>query len=665
MSAGFPRITVRAERQSRELNRTIGSISFLVSVGAGIVLLAAVSITTSCSTFLDGQSKPASDTTNRIQVTSSMPQAVVGTAFSSQVVVTGGTAPYQYSVSGTLPPGLALNATTGLVSGTPTTSGTYNFTIEVTDLNANHGGHQFSLPVAHAATVTVAVSPASGTVASGATQQFTANVSNTSNTAVAWSASAGTISTNGKYTAPAVSANTEVTVIATSAADSSVRSQATLTITAAVTTSPVVINTRGVPSLTQGQAYSTSLSASGGKTPYQWTLVSGSLPSGLELDSSGVISGTTNQTGTFNFAAQVTDSSAPAQTVQASLSLAAKAAYHVKINALFPPMGPGNNMWEDFNTYVLTSPYVDGVNPGLDWNTIETKQGVYDFTSFDASLQHFYDAGKTVNLIIRAVSNGDSNSLTPSYVFSSQWASSLGAPPLDVVTCGSYPGNGHARSGYPVVYELPFKVAYKKFVAAALSHYANNPHIGYIRVGLSVGGEVYPWCSPVLPGFSQTTWLNYVDEMNAYERSLNSSVQLMAALNQVYVSGRWDQSYTTAEARSAVANGQGIGTQGWQQADIANFKAGLPCTSDWCTLFDQYAGQVPLELQQAGDSVANGGTTTGSMADIIPFAAAHHTDILEIYIEDLMTAFDPNWPSYSEYGSSYRQAMVTAHGPKQ
>jgi hypothetical protein len=152
--------------------------------------------------------------------------------------------------------------------------------------------------------------------------------------------------------------------------------------------------------------------------------------------------------------------------------------------------------------------------------------------------------------------------------------------------------------------------------------------------------------------------------MDAYERSLNPTMKLMAALNQVYTNGAWDQSYTTSEAVSAVANGQGIGSQGWQQSDIANFQAGLPCASNWCSLFDQYYGQVPLELQQAGDSVANGGTTTGSLADIIPFAAAHHTDILEIYVQDLMTAFNPKWPSYAQYGSSYRQAMVTAHGPR-
>lgn len=168
-----------------------------------------------------------------------------------------------------------------------------------------------------------------------------------------------------------------------------------------------------------------------------------------------------------------------------------------------------------------------------------------------------------------------------------------------------------------------------------------------------------------MPGYSQGTWLSYVDEMNAYERSLNPTMQLMGALNEVYANGSWDQSYAAAEARSAVANGQGMGSQGWQEADIANFKAGLPCASDWCALFDQYAAaQISLELQQAGPSIANGGTTTGSMAELIPFAVAHHASIFEIYVEDLLTAFDPTWAAHEKYGPAYRQAVVTAHGTR-
>ena len=62
------------------------------------------------------------------------PGGEVNVAYSDQLTVTGGTSPYTWSVSaGTLPPGLTLGASTGLLSGTPTTAGTYSFTVKVTD----------------------------------------------------------------------------------------------------------------------------------------------------------------------------------------------------------------------------------------------------------------------------------------------------------------------------------------------------------------------------------------------------------------------------------------------------------------------------------------------------------------------------------------------------
>ena len=74
---------------------------------------------------------------------------------------------------------------------------------------------------------------------------------------------------------------------------------------------PVSIATTSLPGGTVGVAYSATLVASGGSTPSTWSIISGSLPGGLTLNtSSGAISGTpTTPTGTFNFTAQVTDSS--------------------------------------------------------------------------------------------------------------------------------------------------------------------------------------------------------------------------------------------------------------------------------------------------------------------------------------------------------------------
>lgn len=64
----------------------------------------------------------------------SPPSATVGDSYSHTFTATGGSAPYTYSVlSGTIPTGASLNSSTGLLSGTVTTAGTFIFKIQVTD----------------------------------------------------------------------------------------------------------------------------------------------------------------------------------------------------------------------------------------------------------------------------------------------------------------------------------------------------------------------------------------------------------------------------------------------------------------------------------------------------------------------------------------------------
>jgi hypothetical protein len=76
------------------------------------------------------------------------------------------------------------------------------------------------------------------------------------------------------------------------------------------TTSPVdlVVTSSSLPNAIVGEAYSQSLSASGGSTPYTWKIVSGVLPNGLSFSSSGIISGTpTAASGPTAITFQVTD----------------------------------------------------------------------------------------------------------------------------------------------------------------------------------------------------------------------------------------------------------------------------------------------------------------------------------------------------------------------
>jgi alpha-tubulin suppressor-like RCC1 family protein len=65
--------------------------------------------------------------------TTTLPAATTSTPYSAQLASTGGTAPITWSASG-LPTGLNVNASTGVISGTPTTVGTANVTVTATDI---------------------------------------------------------------------------------------------------------------------------------------------------------------------------------------------------------------------------------------------------------------------------------------------------------------------------------------------------------------------------------------------------------------------------------------------------------------------------------------------------------------------------------------------------
>ena len=73
------------------------------------------------------------------------------------------------------------------------------------------------------------------------------------------------------------------------------------------TVTPLAISTTSLLAGTVGQGYTAQLNATGGTTPYAWSVASGSVPLGLTLLSSGAISGIPTAAGTSAFTVKVTD----------------------------------------------------------------------------------------------------------------------------------------------------------------------------------------------------------------------------------------------------------------------------------------------------------------------------------------------------------------------
>lgn len=120
----------------------------------------------------------------------------------------------------------------------------------------------------------------------------------------------GTI--NYKTTAPNVGELSncyETITISSSVTDQVSSPSVAYTGTISVRPRSLAVNTPYLPSGTEGSSYpSTTLSASGGRSSYTWSITSGSLPLNLSLNgSTGVISGTTTTAGTYNFVVQLSD----------------------------------------------------------------------------------------------------------------------------------------------------------------------------------------------------------------------------------------------------------------------------------------------------------------------------------------------------------------------
>jgi hypothetical protein len=89
--------------------------------------------------------------TGLVITTTSLPVATVGVCYSVQLTAAGGISPYHnWSAVGSLPPGLALNSSTGVINGTPTTSAgsPFNFNVTVMDnANVTSPPQSLSIPV--------------------------------------------------------------------------------------------------------------------------------------------------------------------------------------------------------------------------------------------------------------------------------------------------------------------------------------------------------------------------------------------------------------------------------------------------------------------------------------------------------------------------------------
>jgi len=111
-----------------------------VDVNSGLARAVSPGITTVTASAQDGSTQVSGTATLTVSgalgvQTSSLPQGTAGVAYHATLQAVGGVPPYSWSVTaGSLPAGLTLTSS-GQITGTPTSVGTSNFTVQVQDSN--------------------------------------------------------------------------------------------------------------------------------------------------------------------------------------------------------------------------------------------------------------------------------------------------------------------------------------------------------------------------------------------------------------------------------------------------------------------------------------------------------------------------------------------------
>ncbi len=215
----------------------------------------------------------------------------------------------------------------------------------------------------------------------------------------------------------------------------------------------LAVTTTSLPGATAGSPYNAVLAATGGDTVYSWSLAAGSsLPSGLSLSPSGVISGTPTVGGTFSVTVQVNDSESPTpMTATQTLSLTiAPTTQTVSFTSNPPSPAEYGGSYTPAASASSGLPVSFSIDPSSATGAcaLDSSTGVVSFTGVGNCVIDANQAGNATYLQATQVQQ----SVTISQA--TQTVSFTSSPPSPAVAGSSYTPAATASSGLPVSFSI-------------------------------------------------------------------------------------------------------------------------------------------------------------------------------------------------------------------
>jgi hypothetical protein len=250
----------------------------------------------------------------------------VGEPYSEAVRLFGGTGPFTFTKTGSLPAGLSLNTSTGVISGTPPSAAYVNFSVGVEDSTSpvkQTTSRNLSLFCTSALTILnsailpkakidVPVVPITLSAKGGPAPYSWAQTGGYLPSGITLNSATGRLSGT-----PTDKGEFIFTLEVTDASAKKATKEFIWHVS-----DDLILLTQSVPDGARGGSYYYLLEAKGGFLPYNWQVINGSLPSGLSLNSTtGVIYGTPTTRQPTTFTVRVSDSDSPAQYVDYTFSM--------------------------------------------------------------------------------------------------------------------------------------------------------------------------------------------------------------------------------------------------------------------------------------------------------------------------------------------------------